>query len=71
MIDDKEKRPILDHLYESKYLNKLLLQKTLKKYMIKDKELKYQDLIEYENGAYRGQTKIDTGSQEIVIEGFG
>ena len=41
------------------------------KNLVKDKELKYQDLIEFKNGAYRGQTKIDTGTQEIVPEGFG
>jgi hypothetical protein len=39
--------------------------------LVRDKELKYQDLIVLKNGAYRGQTKIDSGSQEIVIEGFG
>jgi pyrimidine operon attenuation protein/uracil phosphoribosyltransferase len=51
---DRTPRPKLDPLFESKYMNKLLLQKTLKKYLIKDKELKYQDLIEFENGVYRG-----------------
>jgi hypothetical protein len=67
----KTKRPKLDKLYESKFLNKLLLSNSLKKNLVKNKELKFQDLIEFKNGAYIGQTKIDSGTQEIVPEGFG
>ena len=43
----------------------------MNKHLVKNKELKYHDLIEKENGAYRGQTKVDPGTQEVVLEGFG